>query len=492
MGTYSETVSERRHWPSIALSGVLAFVMLAIMVQTLRAQESPVEPLNIDTSEKVVNHDQARPGEKLSFSVIIRNSSASPAFDMAMTDTLPASLTLLPETAGFAGGVGALSTTVDTVLWNGAINPESQVTVSFQALLSESLDHGDTVTNTAVIAGSGLVVSRTAATAVVTDSYQIFFPLVFRPLPEPHLAQLGRTTGNNTWTLGWSVQPVPGVTGFQLQESQRSDFVGATTINIGGASTSQIQRTHVPTFENFYHYRIRAVSATAQGPWSNVVTVMANYRDDFNDPASGWAVRRMSYLEKSFANYSNGRLVVLVDDRWDWLVASPLVRAPAPPYVIEFQARAVDASNLISGGPVVGGDWNGGACPDFGNIYQTTNCFNQFYNFNQIFHGPLKLLLERVDQLYWCPTCGGSPLKRLGPSLGEVEGILPNGQAENWHTYRLEVRSTGLRYYVDGASKGEFADSTYVNSPYFGIFASTDEYKPSIWQYEYFEVRHLD
>ena len=111
--------------------------------------------------------------------------------------------------------------------------------------------------------------------------------------------------------------------------------------------------------------------------------VIGGYRDDFSDESSGWSpVRRTTYLEETIAYYGDGNeegsLVIIVADRWDWLIASPLMPAPEPPYAIEFRARVHDASNLVSGGAVFGGDWNGQACPEIGNVYQNRQLLQPF------------------------------------------------------------------------------------------------------------------
>ena len=212
-------------------------------------------------------------------------------------------------------------------------------------------------------------------------------------------------------------------------------------------------------------------------------------------PGSNWVVRRMSYLEKTYAKYGTGNeagyLILIVDDKWDWLVASPLAPAPTVPYVIEYRSRVHDPANLVSGGMAFGGDWNFDACPEYGNVYQTDNCFNHFYNFNYIYYGAIKLQYEQVNKLEWCPSCGGSPLKRIGPT-NVIDNIIGNGSAKDWHIYRVEVRADGAHLYIDGNFKKNFPDTSYINDPYFGVFASTWEYKPSIWFFDYFQVTPLD
>ena len=327
-----------------------------------------------------------------------------------------------------------------------------------------------------------------SATGVLSSNMS-YLPMVFMPM------QISISSPNtaNQWTVSWT--KVTDATGYTIQESHDADFATvADEITVGDVDSYQFDTPL--SFDNVYYYRVRPIFADSNGGWSDSVMVIGGYRDDFSDVNSGWVpARRMTYLEETVVRYGEGNeagnLIIIVADRWDWLIGSPLKPAPEPPYAIEFRARVHDASNLVSGGVVFGGDWNGDACPEYGNVYQTDNCFNHFYNFNFIFYGPLKLLHEQVNNLVWCPSCGGSPIKRIGPTI-DVDPILSNGPSLEWHTYRIEVRNSGVKFFVDGNERWTFSDTTFINEPYFGVFASTDEYKPSIWFYDYYQVTRID
>lgn len=373
----------------------------------------------------------------------------------------------------------------------------------FSAVQMMAADAGKTAVHANIIQESGAVFTHTvtvdsnapltvteelSATGVVT-TYTLYMPLMFNPLT----ISANSPNSANQWTISW--ESVPVATGFVIQQSQDPNFSTLTDEVTVGAVTSY-QFNNALSFKNVYYHRVMPVYDDINGQWSNTVMVIGGYRDDFSDSTSGWTpVRRTTYLEETVSYYGTGNeagnLIVIVADRWDWLIASPLMPAPEPPYAIQFRTRVHDASNLISGGPVFGGDWNGQACPEIGNVYLTTNCFNHFYNFNMIFYGPLKLLHEQVNKLSWCPSCGGSPLKRLGPTI-DIDPIISNGPSLEWHTYRIEVRSSGVKFFVDNTQKASFSDTTYINEPYFGVFASTDEYKPSIWFYDYYQITPLD
>ncbi len=325
-----------------------------------------------------------------------------------------------------------------------------------------------------------------------TQAYTVYFPITVTPLPKLSIS-ISRPNSNNQWQVSWQNGGV-GAT-YRLQESQEPDFANLLSDTILPGTMKDFQ--HDPSTDSKYYYRVLYAFDSMISPWSYAQVVGA-YRDDFDDPSTGWAMRRTTFVEGTDVKYGTGNeagmLLTLVFDRWDWVLGSPMVEAPEVPYVIEYRATTHDASNLISGGISLGGDWNGQACPEVGNYYGTTNCFNHFYNFNYIFHGPISLLFERVDRLFWCPSCGGSQVKRLGDinNTWPAFEVINNANGKNWHNYRVEVRGNGLYLYIDGNYVRSFLDTNYVHEPYFGVFASTDEYKPSIWLYEYYQVTPLD
>ena len=171
--------------------------------------------------------------------------------------------------------------------------------------------------------------------------------------------------------------------------------------------------------------------------------------------------------------------------------------APRVPYVIDFEAKIFFPFYSHSSGMVFGGDWNGEKCPpglSYDEWYRHDNCFNHFYNTNTIYYGPLKLLFERVDSLVWCPNCDGSPMKRVGHNVNDdFTKIDPEG----WNHYRIEVRDGSIKLYA--AARGEplafqfeYKDTRWIGSPYFGFFASTDEYSNSTWRWEFLQILPLD
>jgi hypothetical protein len=341
---------------------------------------------------------------------------------------------------------------------------------------------------TAEPAGGPVIADSRGVTGTWTIMY---FPAIWQNYPPVSKLSVTRPNSSNAWTVSWNTVG-PYVTNYELQESRSADFSSASTFNLGIASSRQFNPPLSPA--NQYYYRVRPNGPWGAGIWSNIGLAIAGYYDEFDNPGTGWGVRRMSYLEKTYSYYADNTLVIMVDDRWDWLVASPMVQAPSLPYAIEYRSKIHHLANLTSHGVVFGGDWNGGPCPDLANVYASSNCFNHFYATNLIWYGPIKLLFERVDYLYWCPWCEGSQLKRLttDPASWFIRDPVPNIDSNGWNTWRVEVRADGLRMLANGQLYATSADTRWVNDPYFGLFATTDEYKPSIWFVDWFKVTPLD
>ncbi len=460
-------------------------------------------PADLTGSTKVVAPTMTPPGGQVQFTVTVNNSGDTDML-VTVTDTLPAGLTyvdhecvaLLTSTCDESGGV---------ITWEGTAVAGQVAIVSITASVNGNVASGTDIVNMATIVTDEETLERSATLEVreQTGSPIQFVPLTvfgLSPEPQPVVVSAGRVNGNNEWLVSWT--DAPGSTAYELQEAISPDFVGATSYLV--AQNNWLIR-QTPSFNNVFYYRARSYISGQASPWSNVISVVGGYRDDFNDVNSGWKIRRTTYLEevRTFYEVDRSWLVMQVEDAWDWGIASPGRPAPRLPYVIEFDVEPANLANLLTYGMSFGGDWpSTGGCPSdpdsFDGIYTHTDCFNHFYNTNTIYYGWQKLLFERVDSLVWClGSCGGSPMKRIGDidsgSAKDLKGIDPEG----WNTWRIEVREDGIKVYA--ASRGaplllqyEYDDTRWVNDPYFGVFASADEYSNSTWRFDYVQVMPLD
>jgi hypothetical protein len=339
-------------------------------------------------------------------------------------------------------------------------------------------------------------ITRPGPTESSGEEPTLYLPLITVPLNTPFLNPIGRPNSSNQWTITWHSDN-GGAATYELQESYDPDFATINNSYLLGTEKSYLV-TQTPGWRNHFYYRVRAMADGKVTPWSNVRSVIGGYRDDFDDPSSGWAIRRTTFIDEVRSWYENGWFILQVEDSWDWGIASPMNQAPELPYAIEFRSQPAHLANLVSHGAVFGGDWPGAICPDYSTIqgvYQHNLCFNHFYNSNIIWFGPLKMAFERVDYLVWCPGCGGSPMKRLSHDYGAwfIRDPVPNvSNPDGWNIWRIEVRNTGLDFFVNGQHFAHSDDTTWVNDRYFGVFASTDEYSNSTWRFDYYEVLALD
>lgn len=463
---------------------------------------------DLSGSEKQVDQAIARAGDRLNYTIVISNSGDIVIEDVMVTDTLPISVTfggtLTDETDDAI--TWSLTETEGTISWLGNVGPGGSATLYFDAIVSDTLMTETVITNTAIITAAALAepITIQAATQIITDPVQpptttLYLPLIALALDTPTL-QVTRPNSNNEWTLLWN-EGGTGVT-YEIQEARDPAFTeGLDTFTVNGGSYVV---DYAPSPNNVYFYRVRAIAQTGQvSAWSNGVKVIGGYYDEFVSDETGWEIRRTTFIEEVRSFYEivpeddKDWLIMQVEDAWDWGITSPLQPAPEPPYVIESRIKHANTeANLKSFGIVFGGDWNGDLCPDPSTVegwYEHEACFNQFYNTNIIYFGPLKLLYERVDELVWCPNCSGSPLKRLGDiDSGNVRDIVGTNGADDYHTYRIEVREDEIRFLVDGDLEYTYGDTRYIDRPYFGIFASTDEYSNATARVEYFSIMPLN
>lgn len=463
-----------------------------------------VAAANLEDSTKTVSDDTVAPGSVFEYSINIVNSGGVD-IPVEMTDELPNRLTyvshqcppLITTSCGFAAG---------KVTWEGTVAAGESVAVTIVVMLKPNVEIGTVVTNTAQIVSAEQDLD---VDVDVTATEQASSPIQFLPFtiyglqPEPGPITLtgGQPNGANSWVLSWTSSV--GSSGYEIQESNDPNFATSTTIAVGQVTSHTVVKP--PVSNNVFYYRARSMVGLVGGPWSNTVTVVGGYRDDFDDPSSGWALRRGTNRSVVNGFYENGRYVTQITSRWDWLVASPLRPAPRVPYVIDFEMRIISQGYVHSAGAVFGGDWGGQECPPNVSNEQWPrhgDCFNHFYNTNSIYNDTvvtnvkMGLLFERVDRLEWRPQDGGSPLKRVGDiptGVRNYRGVDPR----DWNHYRIEVRSDSIRVYAAKAGYApefqyEYTDTRWVNDPYFGFFTSTDIIENATWRFEYVQVMPLD
>jgi uncharacterized repeat protein (TIGR01451 family) len=309
--------------------------------------------------------------------------------------------------------------------------------------------------------------------------------------PTVTLDDISNADQDNTYTVSWAAPSVE-VERYVLQESQDVNFGTLTKQWIVTSGTSQDVEQDSQTNGTFY-YRVRAddTDCWGNGPWSTVksTTVRPTYIYDFNSPTkirNPWPIRRTTYWRGdregvTWTEEHDGSMYILMSDKWDAAIASPMLAAPDLPYEIVAKVKIRDPSNLVSYGIIFGG--NGGSpCP----AYRDTGCLTHYYRLNVVWHSGLQANLKRID--YHEEEKG----KGRGADLSDWVELTAwpfNVDPDGWNTWKISVHSNGFDVYLNGLLFKSIEDTTYITEPYFGAFTSTDEYKPSIGQFDYFYVR---
>jgi hypothetical protein len=308
--------------------------------------------------------------------------------------------------------------------------------------------------------------------------------VVLNNIPDPD--------ASGTYVVSW--QAVPGFTpsSYVLEESTNANFASLTASwTVNGSTTAQT--VNKGSEMDTWYYRVRAdAPCWGQGPWSDVKSVSSgrSYFYEFNSPTKVkplWPIRRTSYWRGDIAGVTwseeqDGSAYLVMDDRFDFSIASPMEEAPSPPYIIQFKARVHDPANLTTYGIVFGS--NGGSpCP----AYRDTGCFEHYYRLEVIFYSSSGMTVgfKRID--YHEPESSSSRGKGRGPELIGYRNV--GGSAADWHTWKIVVKTDGIEVYLDGLLFGTTSDTAYINEPYFGIYASANEYKPAIARYDYLYVQ---
>ncbi|HSH04856.1 MAG TPA: DUF11 domain-containing protein [Anaerolineae bacterium] len=475
---------------ALLLSMGLALVALLVTSQLMAANERVLPP-DLGSSYKMVDREIAVPGTTLRYTIVISNSGDD--FTIAsLTDSLPEGTHYVPGSLSASEepiGMGEMN---GVITWTDFIDSGDEIHVTFQAMLTDTLTSGTWITNTVYITGTEGVnteIMRMAATEVVTSaSTSVMLPIVYVPVPMPTITSIDnpRSDEGNSWTVYWN-NPAPSqTTGFQLQESNSSNFDGATTIDVAGTSSL---RAPAASWQNVFYYRVRAVGDFGEGPWSNVAMTTGDYFDTFDNANSGWAIRRQDTDDVDNQVYyrNDSTLVLEMDSRWDYQIASSMKELPEPPYRIKSRVRLEGVDNLHTYGFVFGADWDGTQCPNS----EYTSCFNQYYRLLNIWSGAqstLKMQLKRIDYHDYDAGNAGR-----GADLISVTNVQVNSPSETDQEWAIEVWPSGDIYiFANGNMVGQSFDPYFINNRYFGFWSSTDEYTGLEAVYDWVEVIALE
>ena len=142
-----------------------------------------VRNVDLSMSTKTVTPTQVPPGGSVQFEIIVRNDGTTLADGLVITDTIPAEIASFSNIAdATTNGLGSLSLpAINKLVWEGTLNPGGQVRITFDAVLTDTLSEGDTVTNAVMIQDRAELITRTA-TVSIFENYRTFLPVIIRSL----------------------------------------------------------------------------------------------------------------------------------------------------------------------------------------------------------------------------------------------------------------------------------------------------------------------
>ena len=422
----------------IISSFFLANLLLLLLLQGLQAE--PISPtINLSSSAKLVDQTEAHPGDTLQYNIVISNSSAI-TVSASLTDPLPVGLMVKAGTLT-ATIATTLTENAQAIAWAGTLGSYEMVTVTFSAAISSGLSVGEWVTNTAVLTGTGQAITLTATTELV--AFQLYLPLINRALSTPTLQPIQLACNSDNWTVNWTNADM-GVM-YELQEAHDAAFTNPTIYTTANLSQAI---NHPASPDNVYYYRVRSNSGTTMSPWSNSVNIFGNYFDDFNDPASGWAVTENDI---SIVGYSGGEYAIRTKNtgipNTIFLASSFAPETSRTNYIVEADLR-----------------WFGGASTEglYGLVFGANNDGSKYYfaalfpdlqGYRIFFFDSTLPIADRLQQV----------------SDFETSSVINTGTAVNH--MRVNRIGNNIELIVNGTSLGNWSDSKQLGSTGTGLIA---------------------
>jgi uncharacterized repeat protein (TIGR01451 family) len=111
-------------------------------------------------AEKTVDPTVAKPGDVLTYTLVIENVGTSWAYGIVLTDPIPAGTTYVGASAQATSGHVEYRRTDDLIHWQGDLAPRQTITVTFMVWVHDDVLPGTTITNRAYL-GSDVFTAAT-------------------------------------------------------------------------------------------------------------------------------------------------------------------------------------------------------------------------------------------------------------------------------------------------------------------------------------------
>lgn len=286
------------------------------------------------------------------------------------------------------------------------------------------------------------------------------------------------------WTYGHDYPPA---TSYVLWEAEDATFDDPEVFEVAGTSKERGDRPDGTC------YKVRAKNDYGEGDWSNTVCIEVEtaFRDDFDDPDSGWEARRTSAPDiddDTEVKYRNGRLRTRSEDNWDFAIFSPMVDAPPMPYKISMKSRLREGVDAPGYGIVFRGNRGDFCRVERDDAEDDDGCFSEYFRLN-ITIDPGQHIRYSVKRIKDHDERGRAEGKDLSDGYDDIDDV---ADWEEWNTWEVEVYKEYFKIYVNDEHLGTWYDDSYRGNRQFGILTSAYEYAPSEFEHEYFYVEPID
>ncbi len=106
---------------------------------------------NLSTSTKAVDLTDARPGDELLYTITLRNSGDMVAHESVVLDEIPARATYVAGTVAADSGDAVYQPAYDRIRWTGAVEPGTDVTITYRVRIDFPLNTGTQIQNFATV-----------------------------------------------------------------------------------------------------------------------------------------------------------------------------------------------------------------------------------------------------------------------------------------------------------------------------------------------------
>ena len=133
---------------------------------------------DISASEKLVNAESAAPGEAVTYTIRVRETSDM-AVSVRLTDTVPANLEYIAGSLWASSGHASYESGV--IAWQGSVIAKGMVVVRFAARVARTARAGTQITNHALIrAGAAGSIQRSVSLIVSQPIYHAYLPMIMK------------------------------------------------------------------------------------------------------------------------------------------------------------------------------------------------------------------------------------------------------------------------------------------------------------------------